>query len=220
MTNVGKNRNVLNLAKIPVQDRSRASLERMLRAAEKLLIQGGNDNFTLADVSKVGKVSIGSIYNRFSSKDELLQTVHAQLVDKINSEMAAHVRQALSATDSLEDLIKALVVVMIDGLGRHASLLRPFMMRATIDPVVQQRGNDGYKLMEELVLDALMQRKSEIRHRDKRRAALASLRIVYASVARSLGFGIGSGTLEEWRRSDTLVADLSLMWIAFLRLPE
>src|SRR5439155_8476116 len=59
----------------PLQGRSRASFERMLEAAEKLLVERGSDEFTLSDVSKAGKVSIGSIYCRFDSKDDLIRAV-------------------------------------------------------------------------------------------------------------------------------------------------
>lgn len=58
---------------MPQQGRSRASYERMLAAAEKLMVKRGNDDFTLTEVAKAGKVSIGSIYLRFDSKDDLIR---------------------------------------------------------------------------------------------------------------------------------------------------
>ena len=42
----------------PVQGRSKASYERMLVAAEGLMVSRGSDDFTLQEVSKKGKVSI------------------------------------------------------------------------------------------------------------------------------------------------------------------
>ncbi len=45
----------------PRQARSLVSFERMIAAAEALLVQRGSDNFTMTDVSRVSRVSIGSI---------------------------------------------------------------------------------------------------------------------------------------------------------------
>lgn len=61
---------ILAKARAPQQGRSKASFERMLATAEELMTQRGSDEFTLNEVAKHGKVSIGSIYCRFDSKDD------------------------------------------------------------------------------------------------------------------------------------------------------
>ena len=59
----------------PQQERSRASFERVLQAATSLLAEKGYDGFTLAEVSERAGVSIGSIYARVKSKDELFYVI-------------------------------------------------------------------------------------------------------------------------------------------------
>jgi len=58
------------LAREPKQDRSRASFERVLDAATALLAERGYSEFTLQELSRRSKVSIGSIYCRVSGKDD------------------------------------------------------------------------------------------------------------------------------------------------------
>ena len=59
----------------PQQERSRASFERVIEAATSLLEEEGYDGFTLAEVSKRANVSIGSIYARVKSKDDLFYVI-------------------------------------------------------------------------------------------------------------------------------------------------
>ena len=59
----------------PQQERSRASFERVIQAATALLEEDGYDGFTLAEVSKRANVSIGSIYARVKSKDDLFYVI-------------------------------------------------------------------------------------------------------------------------------------------------
>ena len=52
------------LLRPPLQNRSRESLERVLIAGKKLLEEKGWEGFTVQEVSRRAKVSIGSIYAR------------------------------------------------------------------------------------------------------------------------------------------------------------
>src|ERR1043165_8347775 len=77
---------VETVSRKPQQGRSRASLERMLAAARELMVERGNEEFTLQEVSQHGNVSIGSIYLRFESKDNLVRAVIANALDEIAAE--------------------------------------------------------------------------------------------------------------------------------------
>ena len=68
---------ILNVSRRPQQGRSKASLERMLTAGRALMLERGSEDFTLQDVNQKGNVSIGSIYLRFQSKDNLVRAVIA-----------------------------------------------------------------------------------------------------------------------------------------------
>src|SRR3954468_9029226 len=67
----------------PLQNRSRASLERVLDAGQKLLEEQGWEGFTVQEVSRRAKVSIGSIYARAPSKEALILAVYDRAVEEI-----------------------------------------------------------------------------------------------------------------------------------------
>src|SRR5213080_4486402 len=70
----------------PLQSRSRASLERVLEAGQKLLEEEGWEGFTVQEVSRRAKVSIGSIYARAPSKDALFMAVYDRALVDIQAE--------------------------------------------------------------------------------------------------------------------------------------
>jgi len=73
----------------PQQQRSRASFERVLEAATDLLNEEGYQGFTLGEVSRRARVSIGSIYARVASKDALFYAIHERVMTQIGQENAA-----------------------------------------------------------------------------------------------------------------------------------
>jgi len=103
-------------------------------------------------------------------------------------------------------------------LRSHAEILRPLMHRASTDPVVAGRGKQGYAKLSEAVHIALTERRGEIRHCDPDRAIQSCFRILYASIARYLGFGAAKGAAWEgdWQ---VLKEDLGFMCAAFLKAP-
>ncbi len=116
--------------KLPQQGRSRASFERMLEAAEALLVERVSDDFTLNDVSKVGRVSIGSIYNRFTNKDELIHAVCARVMERLEIEQAKIIMRARSRSKSTAELILAIVAELGEFMRAQAPVMRPLMLRA------------------------------------------------------------------------------------------
>src|SRR3954471_11193669 len=91
----------------PLQNRSRASLERVLDAGQKLLEEEGWEGFTVQEVSRRAKVSIGSIYARAPSKEALILAVYDRAVGRIAEENAA-----LLASDEQWDGLDALEVIL------------------------------------------------------------------------------------------------------------
>src|SRR4051794_9949447 len=123
----------------PLQNRSRASLERVLDAGEKLLMEEGWEGFTVQEVSRRAKVSIGSIYARAPSKEALILAVYDRAVDRIAEQNAA----ALAPEDHWDameprELIVGAVRELAEQMLNHERMLRVFMNRAPVDPVIRE----------------------------------------------------------------------------------
>ncbi len=204
-------------ARAPKQSRSRESFDRVLDAALQLLGEGGYPALTLAEVSRRSRVSIGSIYCRVDSKDDLFRAVHARAIADIEQEFSTIVTRIRRRRLPLRDLVPLLVRELALHLQRHARLLAAFIERGSRDPVV---GALGRKAHAQTALDfrlLLLERHTEFVHKDPEQAAATCFHVVYGTVARYLGFGIqhehaGAGE-GNWKQ---LIADLGLMCLAFL----
>lgn len=205
-------------SRAPQQGRSRASYERMLAAAEALLVERGSDDFTLTEVSRVGKVSIGSIYCRFDSKDDLIRAVQVRALDLVNQEQLERLERAAQGAGDLYALVISLVDSVAETLRKHGPIMRPLMLRAASDPVVAMTGKGQYKVVADRVHALLLARRDEIAHADAERAVQSVYRIIYASLARYLGFGTAVGATWEGDWAE-LKEDLGRMCAVFLLTP-
>lgn len=179
------------------------------------MIERGSDDFALTEVSRVGRVSIGSIYNRFTSKDELIHAVHARVMERLEADQAKIVMRARSRSDSLGEFVRAAVDELGEFLKKNAPIMRPLMLRAAFDRTVQDRGRVGHDLMVDSLTAELLSHRGHIKHPDPPRAIHSVIRIAYATFARELGFGMaeapqGGAPWEE------LKEDVGTMAAAFL----
>ena len=190
----------------------------MLSAAQKLLVDHGSDEFALSDISRVGRVSIGSIYHRFQSKEELLRAVHQKLMQELNSEQALMVAEARAVAKDLPGLLATLIEQIAEFLKRHASALRPMMACANKDSAIAGAGKASHAALQGLFIEALVRHRTDIRHADPTAAADVCFKMIYAAIARDLGFEAAhiAADASEW---SALKANLFAMCTAFLISP-
>src|SRR3954466_11107995 len=100
----------------PLQNRSRESLERVLEAGQKLLEEEGFEGFTLQEVSRRAKVSIGSIYARAPSKEELILAIYDREMERIGAEREGFAapphREGLTSRELVETLVREMAEIM------------------------------------------------------------------------------------------------------------
>src|SRR6185295_16997110 len=93
----------------PQQDRSRTSLRRLLETAEPMLERDGYRNFTLQALSERAKVSIGSIYHLFESKQHLLRELQVRFLDRVEQQHARVINQLRREGMPLRRLVPTVV---------------------------------------------------------------------------------------------------------------
>lgn len=205
-------------AREPKQGRSRASFERMVDATAALLRERSGPDFTLTDVSTRGKVSIGSIYCRFESKEELIREIHAQIMTRYHEDEVAMIDRLRRRNEDLEWLIPAVVSDLAEFLRQRASMLSAFMVCANSDDVIAKAGGAAYTRAKEAIVELILEHRGEIQRPDPERAADAVFSLVYAALARHLG--LGHAPLSEDMGWTRLKEDLGEMALAYLRAPE
>lgn len=199
----------------PQQERSRASFERVLKAAQTLLEEQGYQAFTLAAVSKKARVSIGSIYARVPSKDALFYAVHERVmadIVEVHTKLAEPERWESLSTNAL---ILEAVREVAEPARTHQRFLRVVMHRGAVDDHVAQVGSEAASGQAELFKKLVLTRRDEIAHPDADLAVDVAYRMVYCTLARQVMYG---PTFESQRAVawDELVSELGVASVAYL----
>lgn len=207
---------VEKVSRIPQQGRSKASLERMMAAARALMVERGDEDFTLIEVSKRGNVSIGSIYLRFESKDNLVRAVIAETMQALAEAEEAMIARLTVDCASLSDFVPAFVESYAAVLTEFAPLLRLAMIRAESDPEVAEPGKQAALLAIARTTDAMLRYEGELTGDDRHVRANAAYHVIFATLARQLSLGSTreSVTDIDWQQ---LKQELGRMCLAYLR---
>src|SRR5438105_3189557 len=201
----------------PQQQRSRESFERVLEAAVELLETEGYPGFTLAEVSHRARVSIGSIYARVSSKDDLFYAIHERVMAQIGAENEVFSDLARWQRLPTRRLVIEAVRELAEPFRTHADILRVIMHRGAIDDVVANRGSANASGLAEQFEGVLLTRRQEITHPDPDLAVAVAYRMAYCTVARQVMYGptFESRRLIEW---DDLVHQIGVACATYLLL--
>ena len=192
----------------PRQRRSQDALERVLKAGAELLREEGYEGFTVQEVSRRADVSVGSLYSRITSKDALLLAVYDRELGRIN---AATVQRITSGDlDELEgrELVTALVEKLAGAMLDNAEMLRVFMQRSTVDPVIWARGSARARQVATAFETILAGHRDKLGHPDPDLAVDIAFRFVFAAISRRISHG------ESFESSTRLPADVFVRELA------
>lgn len=202
----------------PQQRRSRESLERVLDAGTQLLVEGGYDAFTLQEVSRRAKVSIGSIYSRASSKEVLFLAIHEREMERMAAEQAVLFAPGRWEGVPLPVLIETLVREYAAIVLRHGALLRVFMHRSAVDEEIYRRGSQRTAQVAAQFEAVLLAHEDDIRHEEPRVAIDVAFRMVFGTLSRRVTRGKGFET--QIQISDArLVRELERAIVGYLLTP-
>lgn len=105
--------------------KSRATRERIMTAASELMVERGNTDFQMSEVSARCHISKGALYYYFSDKDELVEAVFEASGDELVSAIEEAVSQAASAREALESLFSE--------LARRMRTRSPLVLALTVE---------------------------------------------------------------------------------------
>jgi len=203
------------ISRIPQQGRSKASFQRMVAAARALMVERGDEEFTLLDVSKHGNVSIGSIYLRFESKDNLVRTVIGAALEEIAASEEQMLSDLLAESKNLSEFVLHYVDRYAEVLRSNAPLLRLAMRRAAHDPLIAGPGKQTAERSASQTTDAILRFSGEIGG-DATLKANSAYNIIFAALARELSLG-STGESARQYDWDLLKQELGKMCLAYLR---
>ena len=171
----------------PQQRRSQESLARIMQAGFELLREQGFDGFTLQEVSTRAGVSVGSIYARVASREDLIMAIYEQ-------QMAWTEEDALPPLEYLAELaprerIETIVTASATSMLTHGDVLRVFMTQAPMHPTIWDRGAEKSHANYAEFASAVLARREDVHHPQPELAVDIAWRILYCTVARRITHG-------------------------------
>src|SRR2546430_5666111 len=111
--------------KRPRQTRSKATVDAILDATTRVLLELGFDGLTTNAVAHTAGVSIGSLYQYFPNKEALVAAVIERHIEAMNESLLAELGRV--AALPLPEAVRRLVEVTIHGRGVDPELRRMFV---------------------------------------------------------------------------------------------
>jgi len=133
---------------------SGATIERIIDAAQQVLITQGSVGFSMRRVAEAAAISPGNLTYHFPSKGELLQAVVTQLVKDFTSQFEGFLAESESSTgQELQTLVRWLLTDAITAQTMRIS--RELWAMALHDTAVQAAFDDLYDILMEKVVQLL-----------------------------------------------------------------
>jgi AcrR family transcriptional regulator len=177
------------LPRPPRQRRSVESSERVIAAGIEVLVELGYEGFTITEVSRRAKVSVGSIYARFGSKDDLFLVLH----DRALVDLEQRQREAFAdaGRDELDDRarIAAAVTAVTELMRENARLLRVIMLRGALDDRVLDRGSQSVRALNDAFAAVVLRHAAAFRHPEPSLAVDVCFRMLFAALSRRITHG-------------------------------
>ena len=88
--------------------KSAATREKIMAAATELMVERGNTDFQMSEVSARCQMSKGALYYYFADKGALVQAIFDASIDDLVDQIEGAVAKASSATESIEGIARVL----------------------------------------------------------------------------------------------------------------
>ncbi|HWL40513.1 MAG TPA: TetR/AcrR family transcriptional regulator [Gemmatimonadaceae bacterium] len=204
--------------RIPVQDRSRQTLERIVIAVEGLLARKPFDEIGVAEVVRRAGCSTGSFYARFRAKDDVLPYLYERYDADLKQRVQARIDSVSWERLGLSATVDNVVRITVEMYSERRHLLRAVALFArsqpgAISPEVRRK---RAATTTDLPARVLARFADEIRHDDPLDAARIGFFIVAAAAREKILFG-DAPHASDTRLSETrLITELSRTLYAYL----
>lgn len=204
--------------RMPKQGRSRASFERMLDAAEHLLMLHRGDGFTLNEVSEVAGIAVGSIAFRFGGKDLLVRTTLVRALQRIMHDEIQMIDRVREEAWNLDSLVVNYVSDFAEFLRSNGPLMREVMRRASHDPDLARLGQQAVVQGARLAQELFLERRSDMGGTRPEAKVRTAFHIIFSTLSRQLGINI-LGEPAFFQDLEDLKQELAWMALSYLKSP-
>src|SRR5207249_1840953 len=115
------------------------TLDRLLDAAERLILEGGAEAATVPAIVRAARSSVGSFYARFPDKRALLETLHERATrDSVERARVLFSPEAWQEVDTA-DVVRAFVTLAVQLFGQRRSIMTAFAAAFGGEPAFAHR---------------------------------------------------------------------------------
>lgn len=125
----------------PQQERSRVTLQRIVRAAADVIAEKGSQGFSMEDIAARSGLSIGNIYRRFRGKDDLLRALKTDATSRIDTAVATRVTGKRYA--DFDELASAYAQSTAQAFAKDEALHRYLFSQSIQMPALGEIGRAG-----------------------------------------------------------------------------
>ena len=164
--------------KIPVQTRSRKTMEALLDAAERLLEGRPFAGISVQAIAEAADRSVGAFYGRFDGKPDLLRALYARQV-RTHTATLAHFGPETWSGVPLREIMAAYCAFLVEDYRKRAGLRRAFVSERERDPELMAMAADLTARTRSALEDLLTERRQEHQHPDPSIAATFLHRLLF-----------------------------------------
>ena len=199
----------------PKQARSERTLQRLLDAAEALIMEKGHATVSIPEIARRAHSSVGGFYARFRDKNELLRALEERHFIEIlqRVELLADARRWEHA--STVAIVEAAVAELVTITRERRHMIAAFLVRAIEDPVIRAGGLRFRRRVEERIGTLLLARRAEMTHPDPALAIDLGIQTAFALMQQHVLIEetrVGGRALSD----DELRRELATMFLRYI----
>lgn len=193
----------------PQQARSRAALQRLLTSAEHVLVNEGPEEFTITRVAERAGVSVGGVYRRFASKEQLIDAVRHSLLERLEEAVAEAFNKA---EPSLGGVIDSFTSALSETLGESGRII-PALLAGGRSVDAPEQALRIVTSLQQRFLDAVAPHGKQIRHPNPVTALNIAFRSVIAAGAHRAAMSPWLPDGLTWRQWAHEIADMTTAYL-------
>ncbi len=202
------------LVKPPLQDRSRKTLNRIVKAALDLISERGVEGASVQDIARRARASVGSFYARFQGKEDLLRYLEVQLWADARNSWTTALEAGGWDELSFEDIVATVMQVLVE-VDRTGARQRRLLESRRGPGTVSDAARDFDAALSHDIRHLLLRHSALIDHPDPARAVDVCIAVVTGALRhRASGEAAAPAAFElsdeEWSQ------ELSRMALAYL----
>jgi AcrR family transcriptional regulator len=176
-----------NRIRQPRQDRSQASMERILDAFEMLLRKSDYDSITINEIANESVTGAGSIYARFDGKQSILLALHARARERARKYFEQLFNPAVRAGEDLDAAIERITRGMMNWHKRQRHIIKTSLLLNDAD--IYQGVSASFRPWSEHLAALLQSRGAVLTQAGALAAAIAILQVTTAALQQWVIFG-------------------------------